>query len=197
MSGSAGWRLCRPGAHSSPLATRRSSRTHGRRGNARLTIPVRAREKICAEAKKLLHRVANALISRPPNFARACGRVPVGGHPDKRPDSRPEQGQNSKPRASKPSGRRVDRQSSEPLNRQPEAKPAHPALNGGRGLKQRRSGLLWSRRPSKVDTVEACPSLPAVRNGISRSKPKAASRVECPSSVSVSPPHEQMAPLTR
>src|SRR5262249_13217038 len=27
--------------------------------------------------------------------------------------------------------------------------PAHPALNGGRGLKQRRSGLLWSRRPSK------------------------------------------------
>jgi hypothetical protein len=30
-------------------------------------------------------------MSRPPNFARACGRVPVGGHPDKRPDSRPEQ----------------------------------------------------------------------------------------------------------
>jgi len=26
-----------------------------------------------------------------PNFARACGRVSVGGHPDKRPDSRPEQ----------------------------------------------------------------------------------------------------------
>ena len=25
-----------------------------------------------------------------PNFARACGRVSVGGHPDKRPDSRPE-----------------------------------------------------------------------------------------------------------
>jgi hypothetical protein len=23
-----------------------------------------------------------------PNFARACGRVSVGGHPDKRPDSR-------------------------------------------------------------------------------------------------------------
>ena len=36
-----------------------------------------------------------------------------------------------------------------PLDRQPEAKPAHPALNGGRGLKQRRSGLFWSRWPSK------------------------------------------------
>src|SRR5207245_4675659 len=29
-------------------------------------------------------------------------------------------------------------------DRQPEAKPAHPALNGGRGLKQRRTGLPWS-----------------------------------------------------
>src|ERR1044072_2088941 len=28
-------------------------------------------------------------------------------------------------------------------DRQPEAKPVHPALNGGRGLKQRRSGLFW------------------------------------------------------
>jgi hypothetical protein len=47
-------------------------------------------KKISAKAKKLLHRCANALMSRPPNFARACGRVSVGGHPDKRPDSRPE-----------------------------------------------------------------------------------------------------------
>jgi hypothetical protein len=47
------------------------------------------------------------------------------------------------------SSRVFSTESSEPLNRQPEAKPAHPALNGGRGLKQRRSGLLWSRRPSK------------------------------------------------
>src|SRR5262245_56639695 len=37
-----------------------------------------------------------------------------------------------------------DRLSSDPLDRQPEAKPAHPALNGGRGLKQRRTGLPWS-----------------------------------------------------
>jgi hypothetical protein len=39
--------------------------------------------------------------------------------------------------------------SSENIDRQPEAKPAHLVLNGGRGLKQRRSGLFWSRRPSK------------------------------------------------
>jgi hypothetical protein len=53
-------------------------------------MAVRAREKIRRTAKKLLHREFNALNSRLPNFARACGRVPVGGHPDKRPDSRPE-----------------------------------------------------------------------------------------------------------
>jgi len=58
--------------------------------NARVTISTHLREKFRAKAKKLLHRLLNALISRPPNFARACGRVPVGGHPDKRPDSRPE-----------------------------------------------------------------------------------------------------------
>ena len=58
--------------------------------NARVTISTLLREKFRAKAKKLLHRLLNALMSRPPNFARACGRVPVGGHPDKRPDSRPE-----------------------------------------------------------------------------------------------------------
>jgi hypothetical protein len=47
-------------------------------------------KKIVAKAKKVLHRAAIGLISRSPNFARACGRVSVGGHPDKRPDSRPE-----------------------------------------------------------------------------------------------------------
>ena len=98
----------------------------------------RARKKL-RDAKNSCIAQLNAIMSRSPNFARACGRVPVGGHPDKRPDSRPEQ----TPRSS------LGRLSSEPLNRQPEAKPAHPALNGGRGLKQRRSGLLWSRRPSK------------------------------------------------
>jgi hypothetical protein len=30
----------------------------------------------------------NRLFYLLPNFARACGRVSIGGHPDKRPDSR-------------------------------------------------------------------------------------------------------------
>jgi hypothetical protein len=38
--------------------------------------------------QKLLRQRAEWIISELPNFARACGRVSVGGHPDKRPDSR-------------------------------------------------------------------------------------------------------------
>jgi hypothetical protein len=35
-----------------------------------------------------LRLAASSLIESLPNFARACGRVSIGGHPDKRPDSR-------------------------------------------------------------------------------------------------------------
>ena len=78
-----------PIAH--PTARRRQTAAiQRRRRNARVTIFGRRDEKSRRAAKKLLHRVAIAIMSRPPNFARACGRVPVGGHPDKRPDSRPE-----------------------------------------------------------------------------------------------------------
>lgn len=69
------------------------------------------------------------LLAELPNFARACGRVSVGGHPDKRPDSRPD-----------PSVFSMD----PIINRQPEAKPAYLVLPEGRDLKQRRSGLFWS-----------------------------------------------------
>jgi len=69
------------------------------------------------------------LFPRLPNFARACGRVSVGGHPDKRPDSRPGSS---------------DFSTSPIINRQPEAKPAYLVLPEGRDLKQRRSGLFWS-----------------------------------------------------
>jgi hypothetical protein len=75
----------------------RNERGHAPRGNVTLTTSARRTEKIRAPnrknrrcGKKCLHRCAIALMSRSPNFARACGRVPVGGHPDKRPDSRPE-----------------------------------------------------------------------------------------------------------
>ena len=107
-----------------------SPRASRARLNNSLTIFRAAREKTACIMR------ANTLCRALPNFARACGRVSVGRHPDKRPDSRL-------------------RKRSALLNhcdRQPEAKPAHPALNGGRGLKQRRSGLFWSRRPSKGRT---------------------------------------------
>src|SRR6266508_586708 len=37
---------------------------------------------------KRLRLGTRSIISCAPNFARACGRVSIGGHPDKRPDSR-------------------------------------------------------------------------------------------------------------
>ncbi|BBF93716.1 hypothetical protein BLTE_24010 [Blastochloris tepida] len=60
-----------------------------------------------------------------PNFARACGRVPVGGHPDKRPDSRP----GTKDREA-PLRRRVFSVSPS-IDRQLEAKPAIPCSPQG------------------------------------------------------------------
>ncbi len=90
-----------------------------------------------------------------PNFARACGRVPVGGHPGKRPDSRPRATALDTP------------------DWQPEAKPAHSALSGERDLKQRRHGLFWS--PSALQrsaTEEACIIIAARADRYSRSKPR-------------------------
>ena len=52
-------------------------------------------------------------------YARACGRVSVGGDLDKRPVNHPLK------------------------DRQPEANRRTPP-NGGRDLKQRRTGLFWS-----------------------------------------------------
>ncbi len=91
------------------------------------------------------------LFPRLPNFARACGRVSVGGHPDKRPDSRPGSS---------------DFSTGPIINWQPEAKPAYLVLPEGRDLKQRRIGLFRLSLPSKgMESEEACPSLPTVRRG--------------------------------
>src|SRR3712207_7387207 len=98
--------------------------------------------------RKVLRRGASDRISPLPNFARACGRVSVGGHPDKRPDSRPKA-----------------LLAFDTPNRQPEAKPAYFALSGGRDLKQRRTGFFGLVGPPKVSTEEACFSLPGVRWG--------------------------------
>src|SRR5918993_2707779 len=66
-------------------------------------------------------------------------------------------------------------------NRQPEAKPAHPVLNGERGLKQRRTGFFGLVGPPKVSTEEACFSLPGVRSGDTLSNPRQHRRVKNPS----------------
>ena len=39
-------------------------------------------------SEKCLHFAATVLCNVRSVFARACGRVSIGGHPDKRPDSR-------------------------------------------------------------------------------------------------------------
>ena len=111
-----------------------------------------------------------------PNFARACGRVSIGGHPDKRPDSRPERDRDDR--------KIIGSLELRTLDRQPEAKPAHPVLHGGRGLKQRRSGLFWSlpvfHQPARA-TEEACSSLPRVRIGDTpQSNPRQNRRVLSP-----------------
>ena len=71
-------------------------------------------------------------------------------------------------------------------NRQPEAKPAYPALNGGRDLKQRRTGFFGLVGPPKVNTEEACLSLPRVRTGTSLSNPRQHRRVKSPLHLRVS-----------
>jgi hypothetical protein len=100
-------------------------------------------------------RIESPLCTALPYFARACGRVPVGGHPGKRPDSRPRATALDTP------------------DWQPEAKPAHLALSGERDLKQRRHGLFWS--PSALQrsaTEEACLIIAGCADRESRSKPR-------------------------
>ena len=69
-------------------------------------------------------------------FARACGRVPVGGHPDKRPDSRQgwetDGGGWTSPQITLPVLARGPLPNSD---RQPEAKPANPESPRGTQLK--------------------------------------------------------------
>lgn len=86
------------------------------------------------------------LNPRLPNFARACGRVSIGRSPDKRPESY----QN---------------------DRQPEGTGPPRSSRGGRDLKQRRSGLFWSRSAlQRSALLKRHYILPAVRSGISHSK---------------------------
>src|SRR5580704_8195819 len=93
-----------------------------------------------------------------PNFARACGRVSVGGHPDKRPDSRLRKKLYFLAPAT--GSRRRTGDASSPLATR---------------LKATTEGLFWMTAGVNAgDTERACPSLPAVRNGISLIRTKAA-----------------------
>jgi hypothetical protein len=83
-------------------------------------------------------------------FARACGRVPVGGHPDKRPDSRQgseTDGGDGHPSNHAPGSRKGTAPRTATGSRRRNRRT--PNLHGGRSLKQRRSGLFWSRWSSK------------------------------------------------
>src|SRR3954465_16578 len=98
-----------------------------------------------------------------PFFARACGRVSIGGHPDKRPDSR--------------------------LGRGPLFLTMRSAAGGETGTPRAQRGTRLKATTERASLVsltlqrsaplEACPSLPAVRNGISRSNPRQLLRCEC------------------
>ena len=102
-------------------------------------------------------------------FARACGRVLVGGHPDKRPDSR--QGLEDGWRGWTSLKSRLPVSARKPFpdtDRQPEAKPANPESPRGTQLKAttERAFLVSTGIPTPARaTEEACPSLPGVRAG--------------------------------
>ena len=78
-------------------------------------------------------------------------------------------------------------------NRQPEAKPANPALHGGRSLKQRRTGFFGLVGPPKADTEEACFFLARRAVGVTPIQTKAASGCSAPAASDVSPQHADVA----
>ena len=115
------WRRCTAFAIG---ALRRLRQSEAPRHSFRLPTSGRlAREIVCKivrpAGEKPLRRDATRTNSDLAQYARACGRVSVGGDLDKRPVNRPSK------------------------DRQPEANRRTPP-NGGRDLKQRRTGLFWS-----------------------------------------------------
>ncbi len=87
-----------------------------------------------------------------PNFARACGRVSVGGHPDKRPDSRPH--------LPNVWGGAI-------INRQPEAKTGAPRFPRGTRLKATTErAFLVSICPPKADSPKRLVHLARRADGI-------------------------------
>src|SRR5207247_4935850 len=110
--------------------------------------------------QKTLRLETKSLISFLPNFARACGRVSIGGHPDKRPDSRLR--------------RRLHFLAPATGSRRRTGQPRSP--RGTRLKATTERAFLESRRQCRI-AEEACPSLPGVRIGSLPSGPRQQSRV--------------------
>ena len=123
---------------------RRHCRTRSRAGSSTLrqttmqiAAALRASDRV---RKKPLEISSDVPIFRVAQIARACGRVSRGGDPDKRP---------------------VNRQLKD---RQPEANRQTPP-NGGRDLKQRRTGLFRLCQFPNLAYRRGLSFLPGVRNG--------------------------------
>ena len=127
-----------------------SDSSHARRARAKFALTF-------VKTKKLARRSGIDYFEPSPNFARACGRVSIGGHPDKRPDSRLRKRLYFLAPAT--GSRRRNRRT---------------RSQRGTRLKATTEGLFWYCRRQCRDTEKACPSLPAVRNGISLIRTKAA-----------------------
>lgn len=122
----------------------------------------RVRQKIRGEGqKKLVVAVRNPYIAFT-QFARACGRVSVGGHPDKRPDSRQvletDGGGWISPQITLPVPPQGNCHRTATGSRRRNRRT--PNLHGGRSLKQRRNGLflvsLVLQRPAPKRLVLHC-----------------------------------------
>ena len=114
-----------------------------------------------------------------PNFARACGRVPVGGHPDKRPDSRQgfgiDAGRVGAPRRRSrwgPASAGIDRTRQQPAAGGKTGEPRSPR---GTQLEATTNGLFWSRPPSKGGHRRGLFLIAGRADGVSPIQTKAAS----------------------
>ena len=125
---------------------RRRKRPPRRRRAGRSRLFCDSDRNTAASRKNRLHLRTIRTNNRPAQYARACGRVSVGGDLDKRPVNRPCK------------------------DRQPEANRRTPP-NGGRDLKQRRTGLFWSLPALQRSAYRRGLSiLPGVRKGFLPSK---------------------------
>ena len=134
-------RLCEARNRAVVLASLVQALSHSRQSAFRLGArPEIDADRPCKKMRLRAHKTLVIRRRRPyiafTQFARACGRVPVGGHPDKRPDSRQGledgwRGWTSLKSRFPVSARRL----LPDTDRQPEAKPANPESPRGTQLK--------------------------------------------------------------